>query len=60
MKALEPLKNYTKVFSSGFVTNEIYLMAGKRLWKYNYQKSFKSEIAANDNKKEKYLWLISV
>ena len=38
MQTLEPPKKYTKVFSSGFVTNEMYLMAGKSLSKYDYQK----------------------
>ena len=38
MQALEPLKNHTKMFSSSFVTEEMYLIAGKRLLKNKNQK----------------------
>ena len=34
-------KNYTKDIFQSFVTNEMYLMAGESLSKYNYQKKCK-------------------
>ena len=43
-----PRKNIPTMFSRGFVTNNMYLMAGESLSKSGYQKSVKSKMAAND------------
>ena len=55
-----PRKIIPEMFSRGFVTNEMYLMAGESLSKSDYQKSVKSKMAANDSGRRKLLRLISV
>ena len=49
---LEPPKKYNKMFCSDFVTYEI---KGKYLSKFDYQKSVKSKMAANDSRRRKLL-----
>ena len=57
-----PQKIISKTFSRGFVTNEMYSMAGESLSKSDYQKSVKSKMAANDSRKKEIAmtnWCIS-
>ena len=46
-----PQKIIPKIFSRGFVTNKMYLVAGESLSKSDYQKSVKSKMAANDSRR---------
>ena len=55
-----PRKIIPKMFFRGFVSNEMYLMAGKSLSRSDYQKSVKSKMAPDDSRKRKLLWLNSV
>ena len=55
-----PRKIIPKMFSRGFVSNEMYLMAGKILLKSDYQNSVKSKMSPNDFRSRKLLWLNSV
>ena len=43
------------IHPGGFVTNEMYLMAGKSLSKSDYQNSVKSKMTADDSGRKKLL-----
>ena len=48
-----PREMIPKMFSTGFVTKKMYLMAAESLLKSNYQESVKSKMAANDSRRRK-------